>query len=137
MEKQSIYKIDQLQLLQKVGEGSFGEVFKVKKKETGEIFAAKISLTIIYEEEEIDEIKDDDATKKHNHSLIRNLVREVNILSKLNHPCIIKFIGFSPVSFNGEKKPVIITDFFPNGTLKDLIKLEQKGLSHEKWNDTR
>lgn len=56
---------------------------------------------------------------------IRNLVREVNIICKLNYPSIIKFIGFSLNDFEGNSKPVLIAEYMPNGSLSDLIEQER------------
>ena len=89
-----------------LGEGSFGKVFKVKDKMTGEIFAAKISLTKI---------------SKNDKQQITNIEREVNIMAQLNHPSILKFIGFNRRDLNNKSKPVIITEYCPNGTLKDIL----------------
>ena len=42
--------------------------------------------------------------------------------SQLNHPSIVKFIGFSPFDFKKNTKPVLITEFVSNKkTLKDLF----------------
>ena len=90
----------------KIGEGAFGKVYQVKNKKTGQIFAAKISI------DKIEDISED--------SLI-DLYREVNIISNLDHPSVLKFIGFSPKNFKGKSKPVIITEFANNGSLSQLI----------------
>lgn len=130
-----------MQLFEKVGNGAFGEVFRAKERNSGQILAVKISIESLMDKEEediIDEGTDESTNEKKNiKSLIRNLVREVNIMSKFNHPSIVKFIGFSPVDFSGGNRPVIITEFLSNGTLSNLINLERRGMSHEKWNDTR
>ena len=42
-----------------------------------------------------------------------NLSHEVNIISKLNHPSFMKFIGYSPVDFKNQQKPVILGIFSP------------------------
>lgn len=104
-----------------IGHGSFGEVFMVREKKTGMIYAAKISISSI----------------KANSNFMRETLREINILSRVYHPSIIKFIGVSPTNFEKEPKPVIITEYFPNGSLKKLIDLSKKSRSPEKWNDTR
>lgn len=93
-------------LQEKVGSGAFGNVFKVKDKTTGIIYAAKISK---------------EAIESESTDLLLSLTREVNIISKLNHPTILKFIGFSGYNFKSKPKPVIITEFVSNGSLEDLI----------------
>ena len=97
-----------------VGEGSFGKVFKVKEKTTDKIYAAKISIEKI--------------TNEH-REILTNLLREINILAKLNHPCILNFKGYSPMNFKKKPKPVIITEYASNGTLDDLIQLERDSKS--------
>ncbi|KAK8857583.1 hypothetical protein M9Y10_015988 [Tritrichomonas musculus] len=115
---ENTFDLNKFELLEKIGSGSFGDVYKAKEKRTGKIYAAKIS-------------------KDTPRSVIRNLVREVNILSKLNHPSILSFVCFSLKNFNDEPYPVIITDYLPKGTLNDFIKLERQSTSDEKWNDTQ
>lgn len=105
-----------------IGQGAFGEVYKVIDKNSREVFAAKISLTKL---------------TKDPKSLITNLKREINIISQLNHPSILKFIGYSPVDFNNNNYPVIITELSSNGSLNDIIELERQSLSPQMWNDTK
>lgn len=106
-----------------INEGSFGVVYKVINKEDGKEYAAKISKSEISEE-----IEDD---------MIINLAREVNILSKLDHPSILSFIGYSPKNFKNKPHPVIVTEFSSGGTLEDAIELENNNLSKDGWNDTK
>ena len=105
-----------------INKGTFGEVYKVMKNETKEIFAAKISLNKLTEEQK---------------SLITNLKREVDLMSQINHPSILKFIGYSPIDFNSEYKPVIITEYSANGSLAHIMELERRSLSPPLWDDTK
>lgn len=105
----------------KIGSGKFGKVYKVKLKRTGQIYAAKISIEIIDEDSQED---------------LLNLIREVDIISKLNHPLVLKFIYFSPINFKKKNKPVIITEYASKGTLEDLISKERKSKTNEYLNDT-
>ncbi|KAK8898172.1 hypothetical protein M9Y10_000444 [Tritrichomonas musculus] len=110
-------------ILQKqIGNGSFAKVYKIKEKITGIIFAAKI----INQKLE----NDDDP-------FFINIRREVNIISKLSHPAILKFYGYSPINFKNKPKPVIITDFATNDSLKNLIQLERNNPINQKLNPTR
>lgn len=105
-ENTELYDLSQLILLDNIGHGSFGKVFKVKHKETNQIYAAKISINKLetYSEQEL-----------------LNMSREVSIMSKINHPSVLKFIGFNNKSFNKKLKPVIITEYALNGSLNDFI----------------
>ncbi|KAK8840978.1 Ras- protein Rab-10 [Tritrichomonas musculus] len=57
-----------------------------------------------------------------------NLSREVNINASLDHPAVLKFIGYSPNNFENQPFPVIISEYATNGTLSRIIDLERKGL---------
>lgn len=69
--------------------------------------------------------------------MIVNLSREVDIISSLCHPCICQFIGYSPNNFKNVSKPVIITEFVPNGLLDNFIEMERNGIGHQDWDDTK
>ena len=90
----------------KIGQGGFGEVFKVKDKETGNLYAAKVSI---------------DEVDKNSKELLDNISGEIDIFSKLNHPSILKFVGFSPKDYNNNLYPVILTEYASNGCILILI----------------
>lgn len=90
---------------------SFYKTALVKEKKSDEIYAVKVSI------EEIDFSTNDQLV---------NLSREVTIISKLNHPSVLKFKGFSPTDFKKRPRPVIITEYAPNGSLEDLILSERQ-----------
>lgn len=104
---------------QKIGSGAFGTVYKVLESKTGRIYAAKVYLT---------QCSDDD---------VKILEREINIISKLKHPAILEFAGFSSSDFKGKPKPVIITEYIPNESLEDILELSRKCLGNPNWNDTK
>lgn len=108
----------------KLDSGSFGKVYKVQNIETYEIYAAKISKLRIRK-------------LKNNPDRLLFLFREIKIMSSLNHPSIIRYIGYSPKDFDGISKPTIITEYAPNYSLKDIINFEKSGLSLSEWNSTR
>ena len=105
-----------------IGQGSFGKVFKVIKKDSKEIYAAKISLQQLNVDQQ---------------ALITNLKREVNIISQLDHPSILKFIGYSPIDFSQEPYPTIVTEYSSNGSLDRIINQERQSLSLPQWDDTQ
>lgn len=108
-------------LLNKIGSGTFGEVYKIQDKKTSKIYAAKISTQSF---EELPE------------SFIRNFEREVSIISKVHHPSIIKFIGSTMKNFQNEDKPIIVTDYLPNESLESVLQLSQNSRSPDQWDDT-
>ncbi|KAK8880351.1 hypothetical protein M9Y10_003018 [Tritrichomonas musculus] len=108
-------------LLKKIGDGGFADVYKVKDKETSEIFAAKVFLHNIEDTSEVEKIQ---------------LKREIEIMNRMNHPSIIKIIGYSKYDFKGEEKPTIIMEFAKNDSLSRLLEMERSGLSPQGWNST-
>ncbi|KAK8847296.1 hypothetical protein M9Y10_019883 [Tritrichomonas musculus] len=78
--------------------------FQVKNIDNGEYFAAKISNFIVDEETE-------------NNPETLSLFREINLMSLLNHPSILKFVGYSQTDFEGEHNPTIVIEYAPNGSL--------------------
>lgn len=64
-------------LQNKIGSVSFGDVYTVKEKKTGNIYAAKIAKEVL-----------EDKTIKD----VREFMREIGILSKANHLSVLKFI---------------------------------------------
>lgn len=63
--------------------------------------------------------------------------REINIISKLNYPSILKFIGFNSRNFNGKPKPTIITELSSNGSLDKIIEMERMSCGNPNWDDTK
>ena len=99
---QPIQVIDDLILLKVIGKGSYGKVFLTQRKGRPEYYATKKLDRIIFELPE---------NKKR-------LLYEIEILSHLNHPNIIKFCGL--------KKTVnhwyLVTEFCNGGSLLDNLK---------------
>ena len=106
----------------RLGQGGFGEVYSVLEKDTGNFYAAKISLKEVNE---------------NTSNAIISLSREVNINAQLDHPSILKFIGFSPVNFENETKPVTISELSKNGSLSRIIDLERMNCAINGWDDTK
>lgn len=94
--------------LEKIGEGSFGEVFKAIDEETNEIYAVKI-----FRNEFI----------MNSREYLNSLSIEVTLLSKLKHPTILPFIKFSYFSFDDEQRPAIVTKYAVNGSLAQIMQI--------------
>ncbi|KAJ3434826.1 3-phosphoinositide-dependent protein kinase 1-related [Anaeramoeba flamelloides] len=86
----------------RIGLGTYGEIFRVKEKKTGLIYAMKImnkELVSLY---------------KHEHIL----KREKELLIKLDHPNIIKYT----CSFEDQKNYYFVTELCPKGELSYAIR---------------
>ena len=96
-------------ILKKIGEGSFGVVYLVHHIKTSSFCVMKkIDLTNLSKEE------------------IKESYNEVNILKKLDHPNIIKFIEVKPM----KKYIEIVTEFAEKGDLYKQLKLQQEKNEH-------
>lgn len=107
-----------------IGRGSFGEVYEVTEKNTEDdtTYAAKIYFQEVHNEssDQFNEIKN-----------------ELQILYKLNHPSIIKFIGYSMKNFENQPKPTIIMEICQNGSLRDIILSILKNEKPKQWTNTK
>lgn len=59
----------------------------------------------------------DDATKENQETLL--LFCEVNLMSLLNHPSVLEFVGYYPTNFEEDPVPTIIAELATNGSLRD------------------
>lgn len=91
----------------------------VKENSTGKIVAAKVLKEVPDNKEKRD-----------------SLSNEITILSMLDHPAIMKFIGYSLHDFDGNQRPVIITEYLVNGDLYKILINERNNMTTEIWNDT-
>ena len=87
--------------IQTIGQGSFGKVFKVKQKVTGNIFAMKL-------------INKD---TEFNNSENKNFLNEIYILRQLDHPNILKVYEY----FSNEKYWYFVMEYVSGGELYDKI----------------
>lgn len=67
------------------------------------------------------------------------LMQESLIHFKLDHPAILKFRGLNFQSFKHPLKlePSILTDYMPNGTLREIINNEKMHIANPNWNPTK
>ena len=94
--------VDDLILIKSIGKGNFGEVFLTQKKGRPEFYATKKMYRQALEKPE---------NKKR-------LLYEIDILSHLNHPNIIKFYDLKKTVNNW----YIVTEFCNGGSLTDNLK---------------
>jgi calcium-dependent protein kinase len=94
---------DVYEKLQFLGEGAFGSVFKVKRKNSS-------SMEIVRALKEIDK---DVCVSEENQEEIRN---EIEVLKNLDHPNIMKIYEF----FEDEKKMYLISEFCGGGDVAGL-----------------
>lgn len=98
--------------------GGYSSIFRVQNTETGEILIAKV-------------LQYNDSNQSS------NLSRELEKISSITHPSIIKCIGYSLTDFNGESNPVIFLKLMTNGSLENVINQIKKGQPPTNWNDTK
>eukprot|EP00761_Pharyngomonas_kirbyi_P012459 gb/GECH01012486.1/.p1 GENE.gb/GECH01012486.1/~~gb/GECH01012486.1/.p1 ORF type:complete len:482 (+),score=103.06 gb/GECH01012486.1/:1-1446(+) len=91
-------------LLTVIGRGSFGKVMKVRKKETGEIFAMKV-------------LRKDMVIREN---MVNHTKSEKNILQQIKHP----FIVTLRYAFQTQEKLYLILDFLSGGELFHHLKEE-------------
>ncbi|XP_035691314.1 serine/threonine-protein kinase 36-like [Branchiostoma floridae] len=82
--------MDRYHVLECIGEGSFGKVYKGRKKYTGQVVALKFIPKVGRPEKEL-----------------RNLRREIEIMQHLHHPNIIEMLD----SFETPKEVVAVTEY--------------------------
>ena len=95
------------EILEKLGQGNYGVVYKVMKKSTKEIFAAKISTIL--------------------KSNLENFKKEINVLKQCNSPYIIKYQN----SYLKNNKIWIIIEYCDAGSVLDLMRITNKYLNEE------
>ena len=97
-------KLDDFEILQLLGKGSFGKVFKVKSKLNNKVYAMKMV--------------DLKALKDKGQKYYDLTINEINFLTQFNNPHVIKYYK----KFDQNNYSYIIIEFSENGDLKGFIK---------------
>ena len=103
-------KKDSYRIIKKIGEGSYGIVYL--------IFSEKLSMQCVLKKIDL---------KGLSKQEIKDSYNEVNLLKKLDHPNIIKFIQIIDKS---KRYIEIITEFAEKGDLYDQINIQKKKNTH-------
>lgn len=98
-------------VLEKLGRGRFGDVYKIRNIKTGKLYAKKVFETITEENQ-------------------KKFARECEIGCAINHPCILKYFGF--FLSTQEQPPSIYLDYVSNGTLQTIL-----SSNPSEWTSTR
>ncbi|KAK8899204.1 hypothetical protein M9Y10_001508 [Tritrichomonas musculus] len=117
----SFFDNKEYKLGEKIGSGGFANVYIAERIQDGALFAAKI-------------FRKESSTQEQNMFLRSSLISK-----NLNHPCISKCYG---ISFCGIKhptqyRPTILMEYFPKGTLMDIIDNEKRSSAPIDWSPTK
>ena len=99
-----------------LGRGSFGEVFLIRKNDSGEQFAMKL-------------LRKDRIMREN---LLRYAVTERNVLTYMKHP----FIVGLKYAFQTSEKLVLVLDYCPGGSLGNILLKEKRYFSY-RFNEDR
>jgi len=102
----SIYDENQLEYEVKkfIGNGSFGDVYKITKKDSNEIFALKTIHASF-----------------PSHNILKSFINEGNLALGISHENIIKYIYFHDGSVQNTLPPYIIMEYAEQGSLQERI----------------
>ena len=98
--------LESYEIVQKLYRSKTYRYYQIRDIDTGKDYLAKIRKTCF-----------ENLSKEG----LLNLSREINIISKIMHPSILNFIGFSPSNFKNKPKTVLIMDYPKNCGLDCLI----------------
>ena len=103
------------QLLQFIGKGGFGEVFKARDRRTGQLVAVKHLMKAAYAE---------------------RFYREAKIMRKLTSPCFVRLVDFFVLETGGGQEAFLVMAFLdgmPGNSLRDAIK--RRAETPMQWRD--
>lgn len=104
-----------------LGSGSFGDVYKGTRKTKGKKIDVAIKI-----------LKNSLKTSSEQVTFMR----EIEVLARLHHPTLLELLGFT-VPMGDMPSVQISTPLMPNGSLRQVLASEYKGLAPNDWNDTK
>lgn len=113
------------ELVHKVKKGASNYYFEVIERHTDRLFLAKFIS------------KNKNGNNGIYNQYLLNFTNEYNIISKVNHPAIIKYIGFSPNGFCQKHQPALLIELAPHGSLNKIIQASKDDQNAFKLNDTQ
>lgn len=122
IELSHLLNLEDFEKKEKLGQATDSESFKLIEKKSGLEYVGKTSLNEF--------ITDD-------YKSIIKLSYDVNKLTKIDHHSFVKFIGYSPIDFVNDYRPVIVTRYVQNYTLESMIQMEGEKKAPKSWNMTK
>ena len=114
-----IIDLKNYKVLQEIKRGGYGSVLQVQDQNTGEIYAAKV-------------LNNHESSERYK----KMVNREISIMIRLQHPTIIKLIGYSLTDFKDSDNVTMIMQFSKKGSLSELISNSRKGLLDNIYDNT-
>ena len=100
-----IIALESFEIIDTLGEGSFGKVYLIRQKQIKTLYAAKI-LKFHFQK----------------YSKEQQLFfQELLTFSKINHPTILPLYGFNFANFEDQPYPTIITEYMTKGSLHQIF----------------
>ncbi|ESO97758.1 hypothetical protein LOTGIDRAFT_103637, partial [Lottia gigantea] len=101
-----VFRVIDLIIGDLLGQGFFGQAFKVTHRVTGEVMVLKELFNF-------------------NEEAQKNFLKEVHMLRNLDHSCLLKFMGV----LYKDKKLNLVTEYIGGGTLQELLLDESKEIT--------
>lgn len=98
--EQYLVSLNKFDLIRSIGDRTYVSVYLIEDKETHKKYAAKFFR------------------QNTNRELLLEIVE---IMAQLHHSTLVKFVGYSPIDFEGQENLTLITEYASNGSLYNLI----------------
>lgn len=97
---------NQYRILEKIGVGGCGTIYKAKQLSTGQIVVIKVSRPNNF------------LSKRLKKQILQQFEQEANICARINHPNIIQLID---KGFISEHEPFVVFEYIPGETLRNYL----------------